>query len=103
RRPDPGIAGVAAVAALRMPAIEIASAVRFDQVQHLVGWIGLRLTEAPAPLVDVPDEQPLARQLLVRSDAPAVLEQIVLLRIVAGGNAHDTRLALDGRQRDAAP
>src|SRR5262245_31844137 len=60
RSPAPRIARIAAIAARRVPAIEVAAAVRLHEVQELVRGIALRGAEAVDALVDVPYEEPLA-------------------------------------------
>ena len=69
------------------------AAVGLDEVKHLACRVLLRVAEAADAFVDVPHEEPLARQTRVGTDACPVLDQVVLLGPPGGGG--DLHHALD--------
>src|SRR5262249_41411294 len=102
RWPAPRVAGVTAIAASGVATIEVAAAIGLDQVQSLMGNVGLGGAEAGDAVVDVPDQETFSRQAPVGADPRAVLEQVVLLGVT--GDRRDAEHAgrsLDRRQRDA--
>src|SRR5579885_1104353 len=99
-RPPPGVRRIATIAPRCVPALQVLAAVGLDETQQRVGHIELSAAHALHPLVDVPDKQPLTRELAVDARARAVLEQVILLRPARhGGDAHDAGRGEHRRQR----